>query len=196
MKTSKIITTAASILALAATSTIFAMPPGGNGGGKDKEDPDGGYIDAVFTVESVSPPIPYVTSSSADSKGQIVYYGAMDVSQFPGFWDSGEPCEHLGLRQGTVVIYPESSRNPGKAELLFWFKAEVASGDTVQHLLTMRGTFDEPANWPPSVDDPYTSITLNEWEFSAENKKAQRQDCAGRSDFPAGPWTVNVTRLP
>jgi hypothetical protein len=195
MKTRNIITAAAIMITLATTSSTFALPAGGNGGGNGGGN-DKGPVDATFTAESVSPPIPYVTSNSADAKGQIVYYGAMDLSQFLGSWDSGAACGHLGLREGIVVIYPESSRNPGKAELIFWFNAQLASGDSVTHLLTMRGTFDEPANWPPSVDDPYTSITLNEWEYAAENKKAQRQDCSGVSDFPAGPWTVNVTRLP
>ena len=61
----------------------------------------------------------------------------------------------------------------------------------------MEGEFDEPDNWPPSETDPETTLTLNYWEFAAVNKKAQKKDCAGESDFPAGTtWTVTVTRQP
>jgi len=180
------------ILATAAETAQAAKGGNKNGGG----DPSGGYIDAVFIVDSLSPPIPPVDSNSADTKGQVVWYGQMDLGDFEGTWDSGGICQHQGLRDGIIVMYPQSTKNPLSAELIFWFSAQLETGDSVTHLLTMQGQFDEPDNWPPSADDPQTTVTLNYWEFAAENRKAQRQDCAGSSDFPAGPWTVTVTRVP
>lgn len=161
----------------------------GGGGGDDGAGPD----DSVFTVESVEPYIPLVESHSADPHGQIVFYGQLDLSLFDGTWQSGGACFHEGLKDGIIVIYPQSKQNPLAAELIFWFPAALESGDIVTHLLTMQGVFDEPDNWPPAADDPATTVTLNYWEFAAENRKAQRQDCAGESDFPAGPWSVTVT---
>jgi len=186
------ITAALFILGMASGSVYAAKGGNKNSGG----DPSGGYIDAVFIVDSLDPPIPPVASNSADTKGQVVWYGQMDLSQFEGTWDSGGVCFHEGLRDGIIVIYPQSSKSPLNAELIFWFNAPLESDDSVTYLLTMQGQFDEPDNWPPSVDDPQTTITLNYWEFAAENRKAQQQDCAGSSDFPAGPWTVTVTRVP
>jgi hypothetical protein len=184
------ITIAAVMLVTAAGSVQAAK-----GGNKDKSDPEGGYIDAVYMVDSTSPVIPPVASNSADAKGQIVFYGQMDISEFEGTWDSGSPCFNPGMRDGIIVMYPQSTKNPQKAELIFWYKRELFSGDTIQHLLTMQGEFDEPGNWPPTEADPTTTVTLNYWEFAAENRKAQRQDCAGSSDIPAGPWVVNVERI-
>ena len=201
MKLSKIINTTTVILLLASTaSSAFAAK-----GGKKNNDGDdsGGFIDAVFMVDSLAPQIPPVASNSTDSKGQMVFYAGddtdaedgMDLSEFTGgSYDNGTSCINY-WRDGILVIYPQSSRNPGAAELIFWYRDELESGDQVTHLLTMQGTFDEPGNWPPSEADPETTITLNYWEFAAENRKAQRQDCSGSSDFPAGPWTVTVTRI-
>ena len=59
---------------------------------------------------------------------------------------------------------------------------------------TMTGKFDEPGNWPPTVEDPSTTVTLEYWEFAAENPKAQRKDCAGFYEYTGeGPWTVTVS---
>ena len=192
------ITTAALIVAMAAGNANA-----GKGGNKDKDgDDSGGFIDAVFIVDSSAPSIPPVASNSADSKGQIVFYAGddtvaadgMDLSLFEGSYDSGTPCSN-GFLDGIIVIYPQSTRNPGSAELIFWYRDDLESGDEVTHLLTMQGTFDDPTNWPPSEAKPQTTITLNYWEFAAENRKAQRQDCSGSSDFPVDPWTVTVTRV-
>ena len=63
----------------------------------------------------------------------------------------------------------------------------------------MEGEFDEPDNWPPSGSDPETTVTFDYWEIHAENKKAQRDDCAGESATvpdPNGPWTITVTLKP
>ncbi len=185
------------------TASVAGNAIAGKGGNKDKGgDDSGGFIDATFIVDSSAPSIPPVASNSADSKGQLVFYAGdntvaadgMDLSLFEGSYDNGTPCSN-GFLDGIIVIYPQSSRNPGSAELILWYSDDLESGDEVTHLLTMQGTFDEPANWPPSEEDPQTTITLNYWEFAAENRKAQRQDCSGSSDFPAGPWTVTVTRV-
>ena len=191
MKLSNIIkiTTATAIMATA-VGTVHAA----KGGNKDKGDPAGGFIDAVFIVDSLAPPIPPIASKSADTKGQIVWYGEMDLSLFEGSFGNGTPCSN-GLLEGTIVMYPQSTKNPVAAELIFWYRDILESGNSVTHLLTMQGQFDEPGNWPPSEADPQTTVTLNYWEFAAENRKAQRQDCSGSSDFPAGPWTVTVTRV-
>ncbi|NIP70631.1 MAG: hypothetical protein GTO04_16055 [Planctomycetales bacterium] len=91
------------------------------------------------------------------------------------------------------MIYPQSSTNPLAAEMIFWYEDVLQSGDAVTHLLTMTGHFDEPDNWPPAID---TTVTLEYWEFAAENRKAQRQDCSGSYEFDgAGPWTVTVSRV-
>lgn len=185
------ITSAAAFLLLTAAAAHAHHRDGHDGGGSGG-DVGPGPNDPVFTVESSEPYIPLVESHSVDTHGQIVFYGQMDLSGFEGAWDSGGACSHDGLRDGVIVIYPQSKQNPLAAELIFWFPAELESGDSVTHLLTMQGQFDEPDNWPPTANDPVTTVTLNYWEFAAENKKAQRQDCAGESDFPAGPWTVTV----
>ena len=201
MKLSRTINTITiAVLLTSAAGSAFAAK-----GGKKNNDGDdsGGFIDAVFMVDSLAPEIPPVESNSADSKGQVVFYAGkdtvaadgMDLSEFTGgSYDNGTPCSN-GWRDGTLVIYPQSSRNPGAAEVIFWYRDELESGDEVTHLLTMQGTFDEPGNWPPSAANPVTTITLNYWEFAAENPKGQRQDCSGSSDFPAGPWTVTVERI-
>ena len=190
MKPSHIISIAAASLSLILGLDSAHAAKGGKKGGPDGAGPN----DSVYTIESLDPYIPQVDSHSVDSDGQIVYYGAMDLSGFVGS-DSSGACDH-GFNDGIIVVYPQSRKNPLAAELIFWFEGILESGDAVTHLLTMQGQFDEPDNWPPSAGDPETTITLNYWEFAAENRKAQRQDCAGESDFPAGPWTVTVTLKP
>ena len=191
------ITTATIIMA----STI-GNTHAGNGRNKDKnEDPTGGFIDAVFIADSLAPVIPPVASNSADSKGQIVFYGEMDLSMFTGTYDNGVPCSPgledgaSGLSEGIIVIYPQSTRNPGSAELIFWYRDVLQSGDEIQHLLTMQGRFVQADNWPPSEAVPQNTVELNYWEFAAENRKAQRQDCSGSSEYPVGPWSVTVSRV-
>jgi hypothetical protein len=82
--------------------------------------------------------------------------------------------------------------NPYTAYLTAYFQSELYSGATKTHYLFMEGEFDEPDNWPPSNE---TTVTFDYWEIYAENKKAQRDDCAGGSDLvpdPNGPWTMTV----
>ena len=194
------------ILATAAIMTAAVGPAhAAQGGNKDKGNPDGGFIDAVYSAVSSDPYIPYVESNSADTKGQIVFYGHMDMSIFTGTWDSGGECsmddlydddKEDGLIEGIIVIFPQDSKNPGSAELRFWYRNVLESGKEIQHLLTMQGEFDDRDNWPPSETDRVNTVLLDYWEFGAENRKAQRQDCSGSSGFApgVGPWEVIVTR--
>jgi len=182
------ITTATLFMALAVNAADAAK------GGKGNEWP--GPNDPVFTVESAIPYIPAVDSHSLDD-AQIVFYDALlDLSIFEGALEGGEPCTH-GTQIGTLVLHRESKRNPQAAELVFWFPGELESGDYATHSLTMLGWFDQPDNWPPTAADPVTTVTFEYWEFSAENRKAKLQDCAGSYDYSGnGSWTVTVTRKP
>ena len=151
---------------------------------------------AVFTVDSVALIEP-VDSYSMDRDWQIVFRDAvMHLDQFGGTNSLG-PCSH-GTRPGIIVLKPKSRKNPLIAKLEFWFMSELESGDSVSHLFVMEGVFVEPGNWPPTEADPHTSLEFNYWEVAAENKWAQRQDCAGgtaEDEYPDGPWVVNVTRV-
>jgi hypothetical protein len=184
------IISAAIIIALA-TGNAFAAK-GGNKGGNDggSDDDGGGGSTTTFALESISPYIPLVTGGI--QRGQGVFYGQMDLSEFPGTYDNLTSCSN-GLLDGIIVIYPQSSKNPQAAEMIFWYDDALQSGDAITHLLTMTGKFDEPGNWPPTAANPETTVTLEYWEFAAENRKAQRQDCSGSYAFDgSGPWTVTV----
>lgn len=179
--------TAVALFMAVATFTVHAAKGGHQGGGTGP-----GPNDPVFTLESTDPYIPPVDSHSVDPGGQVVFYGSMDLSDFPGMWSNGTPCNE-GFKDGTIVIAPKSSTNPLTAELTFWFSSSLESGDSVTYMFTMEGQFDEPDNWLPTAADPSTTVTFNSWDLQAENKKARRLDCAGTSDFPAGPWHLTVT---
>jgi hypothetical protein len=194
----KIITTTA--IMTAAVGTAHAA----KGGNKDKGNPDGGFIDAVFSAASSDPYIPYVESNSADTKGQMVFYGHMNMSQFTGTWDHPDDedvieCSADGLREydddlteGIIVIYPQESLDyENGAELKFWYRDVLESGKEIQHLLTMQGQF--LGNWPPSEASSMTTVSLRSWKFSAENRKAQRQDCSGEFDLPDEVESLKVT---
>jgi hypothetical protein len=188
------IITATAVLALAMGAAHAHHNPGHGGGGGGGPGP--GPNDPVFTVESLSPYIPAVDSHSLDGGGQIVFYDAlMDLSPFDGTLESGENCSH-GEQIGTLVIHRESRKNPLVAELVFWFQGVLESGDLATHSFVMQGWFDEPDNWPPTEADIETTVTFENWQFEAENRPAQRQDCAGAYDYSGvGPWTVTVTLL-
>jgi hypothetical protein len=163
---------------------------GGNGGvGGGEPDPD-------FTAESLDPLIPAIDSYSLDSGEQIVFRNAqMDLSQFVGS-DSNGACNH-GFKDGTLVLKPKSTNNPAVATLVFWFKSDLESGSSVMHRFAMEGEFDQAGDWVPSTTNPVANLTFNDWEVAAENRKAQKQDCAGNfQNYPDGSWTVTVTRQP
>jgi hypothetical protein len=169
---------------------------GNNGGGKDND----GQADIVLTVESSDPAIwsayplqDEIISHDVSSQGQSVYYDvSLDMSLFAGSLDSGPACDQ-GIRDGVLVIAPNPKTGPVIAELLFWFTSELESGDGVTHLFRMDGEFTDPQNWPPAPGTS-TDVMFNFWEFFAENRKAQRQDCAGESAYPAGPWYFTVSQ--
>ncbi len=191
MKPSKLMHIAAmAMVAAAATFTAHAAKGGHKGGGSGP-----GPNDPVFTLESTDPYIPAVDSHSVDPGGQVVFYGPMDLSEFPGRWSNSTACNE-GFKDGIIVIAPKSSKNPLTAELTFWFNGNLDTGDSVTYMFTMEGQFDEPGNWPPTAADPVTTATFNSWDLQAENKKARRSDCAATSDFPAGPWQLTVTLKP
>jgi hypothetical protein len=195
--TSKMQITTLTIL-MAMTATTATAAKGGNGGGGK---PDEGPAAPVLTVESSNPAIENADTGATDipshgvsSQGQAVFYHVlMDMTQFAGNLDSGPACDH-GFRDGILVIEPKSSKTPAIAEVTFGFPSELDSLDTVWHVMTMEGQFDQPENWPPAPTTS-TTVTLDYWEFSAENRKAQRQDCAGESEYLSGDtWTFTVTR--
>jgi hypothetical protein len=187
------ITTAVILMALV-TSTAHAAkknPPKGGGG-----DGGGGTQNALVSLESDSPYIPYVESQSFDNKGQVVLYGKMDLLDFEGSYNSGISCiyelTYDDLTDGIFVIYPISSTNPAAVEMTFRYNGFLDNDEQAAHILTMTGSFDEPDNWPPTVDDPETTLTFNYWGLAAENRKAQRKDCE-RSYAWGGEWTVTVS---
>jgi hypothetical protein len=192
------IMTAVIIMAIATNPAQAAK--GGNGKDKGGGGDDGGVgnSNALVYLDNDSPRIPCVESESFNNNGQVVFYGQMDLSQFPGSYNNGDICPK-GMTEGIIVIQPRSNNNPQAAEMIFWYNDTLDSNETATHLLTMTGTFDERDNWPPTTGDIYSSVTLEYWEFAAENRKAQRKDCAGKYDYPgagnqdAGPWTVTVT---
>jgi hypothetical protein len=187
------IMTAAIIMAIATNPAQAAK--GGNGKDKGGGGDDGGVgnSNALVYLNNVSPEIPYVESESFNNNGQVVFYGQMDLSEFPGSYNNGDACPK-GMTEGIIVIQPRSNNNPQAAELIFWYNDTLDSDETATHLLTMTGPFEEPANWPPTAEDIDSSVTLEYWEFAAENRKAQRKDCAGKYDYTgAGPWTVTIT---
>jgi len=163
-----------------------------NGGGSSGGDPD-----PTFTVDSPDPDIPSVDSWSLDPGDVIVYRDAtVDLRQFDGVWQSGGACNH-GVPTGTLSTRRKSSQEPDVAVVRFGFRSQLKSGNDAHHVFIMEGQFDEPLNFPPSEGDPETTLTLDYWEYAAENKKAQKEDCAGESlNYPDGPWTVTVTRKP
>jgi hypothetical protein len=151
--------------------------------------------DPVFTAHSLDPIIVPIDSHSLDHDWQIVFrHQDIDLYQFKGLWDTLPGlCEHDPL-QGIMVLKPKSKKIPVVARLEYWFQDELVSGETVTHLFFMEGVFDEQDNWPPSDTDPVTTLTFNYWEVAAENKWAQRQDCAGEFSGSGGPWKITVSR--
>ena len=83
------ITTTLILMALVASTAHAAKknPPKGGGG-----DGGGGTQNALVSLESVSPYIPYIESQSFDNKGQVVLYGEMDLLYFEGRYNNGETC--------------------------------------------------------------------------------------------------------
>ena len=153
--------------------------------------------DPVFTAFSDNPPIAPIDSHSLDNGGQIVFrHTEMDLSQFEGSDAAGDECFlRRPADNGILVLKPKSRKVATVARLEYWFQAELDSGDTVTHLFVMEGEFENMDDWPPLGDETETTLTFNSWEFAAENKWAQRQDCAGESyDFSDPPWTVTITR--
>lgn len=210
MKLSKLATISTLTLILATISSPVLAAPGGNGGGngggnnggggKEDEGPAG----IVLTVESTYPliysSIPgsnEIQSHGVSSQGQAVFYDVfMDLSQFEGNFDRypDDSCNH-GTPDGILVIQPKSNSGP-MAQLTFWFNSELESFDGVTHLFQMEGTFDDLGNWPPAPGTS-TQVIFDSWMFSAENRKAQRQDCAGESPYPSGSeWIFTVTQAP
>ena len=189
------IMTAVIIMAIASNPAQAAK--GGNGkdkgGGGGGDDGGVGNSNALVSLNNVNPDIPYVESESFNNNGQVVFYGQMDLSLFPGSYNNGDACDK-DLTDGIIVIQPRSNTNPQAAELIFWYNDTLDSDETATHLLTMTGTFDNLDNWPPTAEDIYSSVTLEYWEFAAENRKAQRKDCSGKYVYSgAGPWTVTIT---
>ena len=184
------ITTAVILMALV-TSTAHAAkknPPKGGGG-----DGGGGTQNALVSLESVSPYIPYVESQSFDNKGQVVLYGKMDLLDFEGSYNNGDTCPY-NVMDGIFVIHPISSTNPAAVEMTFRYNGFLDNDEQAAHILTMTGSFDEPDNWPPTVDDPETTLTFNYWGLAAENRKAQRKDCERLYAYNSnGKWTVDVS---
>lgn len=186
------ITTAALLITLATCPAYGGNGNGkGNGGGDDGGNDPGGISNARVYLEQDNPGIPYVESESFDNKGQVVFYGHMNLKGFNGQYNNGDPCiRYDEPTEGIIVIHPLSNNNPEAAELIFWYRDILDSGDTIQHLLTMTGTFEDSNDWPPAGE---TTVRLETWEFSAENKKAQRQDCAGDG---IDDYEIVVTRVP
>lgn len=138
-----------------------------------------------------------IDSHSSDKSGQIVFRGTLiDLDQFKGTNVEGEACTLIrpGLN-GIMVLSPKSRRNPAVAKLVYWFQAFLDSGDTVTHWFVMEGDFDPDVSWPPQDIGDETTLFFHSWEFSAENKWAQRQDCAGEGYDFDNPWTVTITRI-
>jgi hypothetical protein len=189
------------ILAMLVTIDVWAHCGGNHTGNHPHcQGQGGGGEDPIFTAESLDPNIPAVDSYDVFQETTIVFRDAQfDLSQFEGTWDnSGGACDH-GFTGGTFTIKPKSDSTPDLALLTATFQSELETGQVKTHVFTMEGLFDEPGNWPPSSGDPQTTITFDYWEVQAENKKAQRDDCAGESATvpdPNGPWTVAVTRQP
>ena len=160
----------------------------GGGGGSGPGDP-------VYTAESFDLGIAQIDSNSVDNETTIRFRGAsLDLTDFVGTWPDGTSCNH-GLRTGGFSIFQPDAGNPYTVHLQGHFLSELDSGASKTHIFFLEGTFDEPGNWPPSESDPGTTITLDYWEIYAENKKAQRNDCAGESATvpdPAGPWSVSI----
>jgi hypothetical protein len=194
---------AAALLGLAITShSVLAKNNGhggggGNGGGGGGG--GGGSTTALFTIESEgsTPFVPLTVDHSVDSHGQMVFYvDNLDFTQFVGQRNDGSSC-NPGVVNGTLVVKPRSNTDLVDADLISYFPYTLDSGDPVTYKFTMQGTFEDPSNWPPSASNPFTTVTFDYWEYSAENKKDQRQDCAG--SLPLGSsetWTMDVTRLP
>lgn len=192
-QTIKIMT--AVILMAIITSTAHAAKKPPKGGGSDGG--GAGNQNALVSLESSSPHIPYVESQSFDNKGQVVFYGHMNLSEFEVSYDNGELCAYdqtaEDLTNGIFVIHPISSTNPGAVEMTFRFSGFLDNDEQAAHILSMTGSFDEPPNWPPTVDDPETTLTFEYWEMAAENRKAQRKDCSGSRDYNVpGSWTVYI----
>lgn len=159
----------------------------GGGGGSGPGDP-------VYTAESADLGIAPIDSHSVDNEITIRFRGSdLDLSDFVGTWPDGTPCNH-GLRTGGFSVFQPDPGNPYTAHLTGHFLSELdgdANYASKTHLIYMEGTFDSPGIWPPTGT---TTITFDYWEIHAENKKAQRNDCAGESaSVPDGPWSISVT---
>jgi hypothetical protein len=153
----------------------------------------GGDQDPVFELVSVdlgiAGPVP---SHSLDPGDVIVFRGVtVDLSAF----DTLSGCSH-GYKTGTLSTRPKSNEDPDIAIVRFGFRSQLESGQEAHHILVMEGEFRSSGNWPPALGETAILENFYYWELAAEQKKAQRQDCAGDSisHGVGGPWVVEVTR--
>ena len=154
-----------------------------NGGGTS-----GGDEDPVFSAEGVimdfstDPPTEFsglfaeVDSHSLDPGDVIVFRGVtVDLSAF----DARSGCSH-GVKTGTLSTRPKSSEDPDVAVVRFGFRSELLKpGQEAHHILVMEGSF--VGNWPPLLNEVTSLEDFYYWNLEAEQKKAQRDDCAGNS---------------
>jgi hypothetical protein len=161
--------------------------------------------DLVYTATAVDPDLDIrgdLVIEPIDSHGvnklQIVFrHTEMDLAELTDgnlFYDRDGSCTlERPSGQGIMVLRPETKKVPSIARLEYWFEGQLKSHDVVTYLLVMEGELD-PDNWPPT--EYPTTLPFNYWELAAENKWAQRQDCAGDSGDGSAPWEVTVERQP
>lgn len=177
------------VLGLAVNGTAFAKKGGGNGGG-NAGGGNGGEDEAVYSAAGNLINLPaagYIDSTNLNF-GDIIFrpsagftfdLSGFDVSLDPD--DPLDPCDNFSdTTTGTLVLAAGDSANPGSAQLRLGFQGLLSDGSkTVQHYLVMNGTMS--GDWPPSGSDT-TELTFTDWSIAAENKKSQRNDCAGDGD--------------
>ena len=154
--------------------------------------------DIVYTAFNLGVPYIKPIDSHGADKWQIVFHHTeMDLSVLTygkTFDDNDNPCDLVRSSpnppdRGIMVLKPKSRKVPDIARLEYWFKGKLLeSEDVVTYLLVMEGKF-EPDNWPPT---DFTTVSFNYWELAAENKWAQRRDCAGAFGDDLDPWSVTV----
>lgn len=179
------LTTTLLMAGISIAGSAFAKSGGGKGGG-NAGGGNGGADEIVYSAAGDlvnEPAAGYIDSTNLNFDDIIFRPSAGFTFDLSGFDVNGPdgPCTNFSATTtGTLVLGPGDSAAPGSAELRFGFQGLLSDGsNTVQHYLVMHGVMS--GAWPP-VGSDVTMLEFTDWSIEAENKKSQRNDCAGDGD--------------
>ena len=148
-----------------------------------------GVEDATFEVQVFGDitggPQERVNGISKSSNQVVVRDMTLNLTFFKTALAEGKNCFSAGTFTSTLAINQPKKKVPSQARFQFFFKAKGNDGTAteIKYLLEGQGTFDSPANWPPSKGTT-TTATFTDWEMSTEGKGQNKKiSCTGEGSF-------------